>query len=212
MNVLVADDDPIARRLLQATLQSWGHTVCVVEDGAAAWAALLGDSSLEAAILDWSMPGLDGLEVCRRVRALPPPRFVYVLLLTARTDKEDVLRGFEAGADDYVTKPFDRDELFARLQVGARFLRLQHDLARQVRELAEALANVKQLQGMLPICCYCKRIRDDQNYWQQVEHYIAAHSELQFSHGICPSCYEKVVEPQLRAARQRNKEGPSSEG
>src|SRR5437016_2433487 len=135
MNVLVADDDSITRTLLQAILPSWGHTVHLVEDGAAAWAALAGDEALEAAILDWSMPGLDGLEVCRRVRALPPPRFVYTILLTARADKDDVLRGFEAGADDYVTKPFDRDELFARLEVGARFLRLQHDLARQVREL-----------------------------------------------------------------------------
>ncbi len=207
MNILVADDELVARRLLQASLESWGHVVHLAADGIAAWELLAGDPSLEAAILDGLMPGLDGMEVCRRARALPAPRFVYLILLTGRSAKEDVLRGFEAGADDYVTKPFDRDELYARLQVGARFLKLQRDLAKQVQELEKALANVNQLQGLLPICSYCKCVRDDKNYWQQVEHYIGAHSELEFSHGICPPCFQKIVEPQLLAARQRKQGG-----
>jgi CheY-like chemotaxis protein len=148
------------------------------------------------------MPGQDGLELCRRVRALPASRLIYVILLTARSTREDVIRGLKAGADDYITKPCDHDELYARLQVGARMLRLQQNLADRVRELEAALSNLNQLQGLLPMCCYCKCIRNDENYWEQVEHYIAAHSELEFSHGICPSCYVKVVEPQLQAARR----------
>jgi DNA-binding response OmpR family regulator len=203
MKVLVADDDALYRRVVQAALEHFGYGVCAVADGAAAWETIGADEAVEMAILDWEMPGLTGLEVCRRVRQLAAPRFVYAILLTGKSEKRDVIAGLGAGADDYVTKPFDREELYARLQVGARVLRLQQDLARQVRELGEALARVQQLQGLLPICSYCKRVRDDGNYWQQVEHYLSAHSELRFSHGICPKCYESVVEPQLRAVKRK---------
>jgi DNA-binding response OmpR family regulator len=109
-----------------------------------------------------------------------------------------VVAGLQAGGDDYVTKPFDREELHARVKVGLRILQLQMNLADRVRELEEALASVKQLQGLLPICSYCKKIRDDQNYWQQVEGYISEHSGAVFSHGICPECYDKFVRPELK--------------
>ena len=109
----------------------------------------------------------------------------------------------QAGADDYITKPFDRDELRARLEVGRRIVELQRSLARRVQQLEEALARVKQLQGLLPICSYCKKIRDDRNYWQQLESYLSDHSEAQFSHGICPDCYEKIVKPDLECLRQQ---------
>src|SRR5205823_6467310 len=121
----------------------------------------------------------------------------YLILLTAREAKEDIVVGLLNGANDYVTKPFDRNELEARLQVGRRVLELQHSLATQVRELEEALCQVKLLQGLLPMCCYCKKIRDDNNYWQQLEHYLSEHSDARFSHGICPECWENKVEPQL---------------
>lgn len=107
------------------------------------------------------------------------------------------MTGLEAGADDYVTKPFDRAELWARLKVGKRIIDLQQGLSDRVQELLSALSQVKQLQGILPICSHCKKIRNDQNYWQQVEGYISDITELQFSHSICPNCYETIVRPEI---------------
>ena len=117
---------------------------------------------------------------------------MYLLLVTAREGRSDVVAGLDAGADDYVIKPFDPEELRARVAVGVRVLGLQQKLAERVAELQTALSNVKQLRGLLPICSYCKRIRGDDQYWTQVEGYIAQHSDAQFSHGICPTCYHKL--------------------
>ena len=139
------------------------------------------------------MPGMDGVDVCRAVRAAQPPMPPYLILLTARSTRQDIVAGLRAGADDYIVKPVDRDELEARLQVAARVVTLQQRLADRVVELEDALKRVRQLQGLLPICAYCKRIRDDQNYWSQVETYIAEHTDVQFSHGICPSCLDEVM-------------------
>jgi DNA-binding response OmpR family regulator len=204
MKILIAEDDPISRRVLEATLLKWGYELTIAHDGAQAWAAMLEDETLSLAILDWMMPGLDGLEVCRRVRQTSRYIAPYIILLTAKSGKEDIVSGIEAGANDYLTKPFDRDELRVRVRVGERMIELQMSLAERVRELETALAKVNQLQGMLPICSYCKKIRDDQNYWQKVENYITEHSEAQFSHGICPDCYAEVVKPQLDTLRQRS--------
>ena len=205
MKVLVADDSAVDRLVVTSVLREWGQDPITAEDSETAWRILATTEGPWLVVLDWQMTGNHDLELCQKIRTLPPTQLVYMILLTGQVRKEDVLQGLHAGADDYVTKPFDRDELYARVHVGLRMLRLQENLSSQVRELGEVLARVRQLQGLLPICCYCKRVRDDGNYWQQVEHYIAAHSELQFSHGICPTCFEKEVEPQLRAVqRQRD--------
>ena len=212
MKVLIAEDDPVSRRVLEVTLAKWGHDVVITCDGADAWQELKSKDAPKLAILDWMMPGMDGLEVCRKVRETPGFQPTYIILLTAKDQKEDIVAGLQAGADDYVTKPFDREELRARVQVGVRIVELQMSLADRVRELRDALSQIKQLQGLLPICSYCKKIRDDQNYWRQVEDYVTEHSEAQFSHGICPDCYEKFVKPELMelkhykesAARKRN--------
>jgi len=192
VRALVADDDRVTAEILSRTLKRWEFDVTVVGNGAAAWDQLRAATAPTLAILDWMMPELDGPEVCRRVRRELPLANMYLMLLTARESRGDLVAGLDAGADDYITKPFDAEELRARVQVGVRVLTLQKSLAERVEELQAALSNVKQLRGLLPICSYCKRIRGDDQYWQQLEGYIAEHSDAQFSHGICPTCYAAV--------------------
>jgi sigma-B regulation protein RsbU (phosphoserine phosphatase) len=196
MNILIAEDDPVSRRILEETLINWGYEVSVTADGREAWDVLRGPDAPPLAILDIMMPEIDGLEVCRKVRQLPCATPPYLILLTAMNSKDDVVRGILAGANDYLTKPFHRDELRARVGVGAQMLSLQKTLAERVKELEEALEKVKQLRGMLPICSYCTKVRDDQDYWQKVEDYFSEHTDVQFSHSICPDCY-------IRVSRQR---------
>jgi CheY-like chemotaxis protein len=199
VKILIAEDERVSRRLLELTLAGWGHEVIVTEQGEEAWAILEQEDPPSLAILDWMMPGMDGIEICRRVRQRKNSSGVYIILLTAKSSKANIVEGLIAGADDYVTKPFDRDELRARVHVGETVLDLQQKLAGRVIELEEALGQVRVLQGILPICSYCKHVRDDKDYWQSVECYISDHSETKFSHGICPKCYETVIKPQLEA-------------
>ncbi len=197
MKILIADDDDVSRLALGAALAKRGHEVVAATNGTEAWQAFQGADVPRLAILDWLMPEIDGLEVCRRLRSLPELRTVYLILLTSRGSKEYVVEGLRAGANDYVTKPFYPEELAARVNVGVQVVELQLELARRVEELEAALQQVKQLQGLLPICAYCKRIRDDQNYWHEVEGYIGTHADVRFSHGICPACWTSVVKPEF---------------
>ena len=190
MRILIAEDDPVSRRVLEITLKKWGYDATICVDGAEAWRKLQEPDAAPIAILDWMMPELRGPEICRKLREAG--RRTHVLLLTAKGEKQDVAEGLMAGADDYITKPFDSRELKARVHVAVRLVELQQALSDHVTQLETALANVKQLQGLLPICMYCKKVRDDGNYWQQVEHYVAKHTEAKFSHGICPDCFEVV--------------------
>jgi sigma-B regulation protein RsbU (phosphoserine phosphatase) len=136
-----------------------------------------------------------------------------VILLTSRDSSADIVQGLRAGAEDYVTKPANEDELIARVNVGARVVQLQTALEDRVRSLEEALANVKALQTLLPMCAYCKSIRNDQNYWERVETYFTQHSNVAFTHSYCPTCYERFVRPELealedaRAAKDRQQRG-----
>jgi phosphoserine phosphatase RsbU/P len=199
MRVLIAEDDAVSRRVLEGTLGRWGHEVVVTTNGAEAWEALQQADAPAMAILDWMMPGIDGVDVCRRVRETPRDTTPYIILLTAKGAKEDVVEGLDAGADDYVTKPFDREELRARVRAGERILSLQQALGARVQELQDALTHVKTLQGILPICSYCKKIRDSHDAWMQVESYVSQHSDAEFSHGICPGCWDSVIQPELDA-------------
>ncbi len=196
--VLIAEDDPVSRCLLETFLSRWGFNVLALADGDATEEALLSEDAPQLIILDWMMPGKSGIEICRQLRQRTNAGPTYVILLTSRGSPEDIVEGLEAGADDYVCKPFNSEELKARIRNGARLLDLQSRLHERVLELEDALVCVKRLQGLLPICSYCKKIRSDGNYWQQVENYITEHSGATFSHSICPECYEMQAKPPLQ--------------
>src|SRR5579862_306442 len=182
MRILVAEDDPVTRRLLQAVLAGQGHTVLEARDGHEAW-GVWQLAAPRVVISDWMMPVVDGLELCRRIRATPSAFYTYVILQTVRTGKASFLDAMTAGADDFVSKPVALDELTARLEVAARILNLRHALG--------------SLQGLLSVCSYCKRIREANGQWGPIERYLEARSNAEFSHGFCPECFEKHVRPQL---------------
>ncbi len=201
MKILVADDDDSIRRMLTTMLTENGYVVVAVSDGEQAWEVMAQENAPAVGILDWNMPAMTGPEVIRRVRSVPRSYASYLLLLTAKDRRGDIVEGLQAGASDYITKPFDCDELLARLQVGVRMVNFQMELGQRVRDLEEALDHVRHLQGLLPICSYCKKVRDDQNYWHQVDRYISSHTDAQFSHGICPECLERVLATEFKGRR-----------
>lgn len=190
MRVLVADDDPVLRHAVKAHLRRWAFDVVECGDGTEAW-RLMQTSPAPIAVIDWEMPGLDGPTLCQELRATPEFAATYVILLTGKETRQDVISGLESGADDYIKKPVDWDEFRARVHIGYRTVGLQQALAARVTELQGALANVRKLSGLLPICAYCKRIRNDKDYWQQIESFVGEHSDAQFSHSICPPCMAK---------------------
>jgi DNA-binding response OmpR family regulator len=205
MRVLIAEDEAVSRRLLEVLLQRWGYQVSVARDGREAWTMLSGSEGPRLAVLDWMMPELDGLEICRRLRAPPARPYVYVILLTAKVQDQDIVCGFDAGADDYMTKPFKEAELRSRVRAGERILQLEHQLASKVLELQGALEHVKRLQGLLPICMHCHKVRDDRHIWKKLEAYVEEHSDAKFSHALCEECLEKHY-PEV-AAEARAKAG-----
>jgi len=198
MKALIAEDDLTSRTLLEAVLRKWGFTVVSAQNGREAWEALQAEDAPRLAIIDWMMPEMDGVELCRKLRQRDRALPVHVIFLTTRDRREDVIEGLRAGASDYVTKPFDREELHARVQVGRRVVELQSALARRVEELQDALNHVRTLQGILPICMHCHKIRTDQEGWERLEKYIETHSDAQFSHSLCPECFHKFYPEQAK--------------
>jgi len=194
MKILIAEDDVFSRTVLRKTLHGWGHEVVEASDGEQAWEELRGASGPRLALLDWIMPVMSGIDVIRKVRDLLPgeERYVYTILLTQKGEKDDVVEGLAAGADDYIVKPFNHSELHVRIRSGQRIVDLQTALCAANLDLRNALAEVKKLSGFLPICSSCKKIRNDEGYWQQIEAYIRDHSEAEFSHSICPDCLDKL--------------------
>lgn len=182
MDILIAEDDPVSRTVVRAVLEEAGHRVTQVADGREAWVSWR-VTRQRLIVSDWQMPVTDGLELCRRVRAPSSEPYTYFILLTSKTGRENFLEAMAAGVDDFMSKPIDAAELKARVHVAERILGLRQEL--------------HFLEGLLPVCSYCKRIRNGESRWLTLEHYIQEHTEVEFSHGVCPDCYIRHVQPQL---------------
>lgn len=191
--VLVAEDDATTARALVFLLQRHLFEVTLATDGQTALEILTGPHPPHIALLDWEMPKLDGLHVARAIRSIPAHRYTYLIMVTARDASVDVLTAFAAGVDDYLSKPVDTAQLLARLRVGERVLALEEGLAARVSELEHSLDEVRTLKRLLPICMYCKKVRDDGDYWQEIESYIHECTGTDFSHGICPDCVPRML-------------------
>ncbi|MBA3848783.1 MAG: response regulator [Opitutus sp.] len=182
MKIVIVDDDPIARAVLEAELRALGHEPLAAGGADEAW-SILASGSARVVVSDWMMPGADGLELCRRVRAAGGD-YVYFILLTQQAGSpENEQLASEAEVDDFLLKPVNHHELRLRLRAAERVL----GFTRKVRELS----------SIVPICGYCKKIRDDRNYWQQIEKYLSEHTGAELSHSICPECMKNIVQPQL---------------
>jgi len=205
MKILIAEDDSLSQTMLKAMVARAGFEPVVTGDGLEALQILSRADGPKLAVLDWMMPGMDGPDVCRKMREIKTDEPAYLILLTSRDDKKDVILGLKSGSNDYVVKPYDIEELKVRIGIGRKVVELQSMLAGRISELKSALDQIKTLRGLLPICMYCKKIRDDRQYWQQVEHYVAGHTDAQFSHSICPDCYKKYVEPELAVMKKEKK-------
>ncbi len=183
MKILTVEDDPVARRILAQALHRLGYATAEAADGEEAL-RLIEQEPVRVIVSDWLMPGIDGLELCRRIRRQVNSEYTYFILLTSReADPANQREAIEAGVDDFLTKPLDLQELWMRLRVSERILKFT--------------TQVRQLEAFLPICSYCKKVRDDQNYWQQIEAYINERTGSEFSHSICPDCYQRVIIPEL---------------
>jgi phosphoserine phosphatase RsbU/P len=183
VKILTVEDELVARAILRQALRRLGHDVVEAPDGEAAW-KMLEAEPVRVVVSDWMMPNSDGLDLCRKIRGRVGSEYIYFILLTGRdATEENQTAAADAGVDDFLTKPLDVNELWTRLRVAERILKYT--------------TQVRQLEEMLPICSYCKKIRDDQNYWQQLEGYISERTGSDFSHSVCPDCYKRVVIPEL---------------
>lgn len=199
MRVLAIEDQPVSAAQLLATLRALGHEVELASEGGGAWLRLT-QGGYRVVVSDWRMPGMDGLEFCRRLRERGGDYVYFILISATKITKESRELALNAGVDDFLSKPIDPDELGMRLHVAERIIRFA--------------AQVKQLESFLPICAYCKKVRSDDEYWQEIETYLAQRQNTQLSHGVCPHCYDTRVIPQLEQlerdlARQKPRE-PSS--
>jgi phosphoserine phosphatase RsbU/P len=212
LKILLAEDSTDQREYLEVLLEAWGYPVVPVRDGDEAWRLLQEPDAPALLLLDSDMPGLTGPQICRRLRETRSKKARHIILLTARATPEDVDTGLDAGADDFVAKPYNEMELRARLRTGERHVLLQEELGRRVVEVEAALERIRQLEGILPLCSYCKRIREGEVAWQPLESFISRRSKAKFSHDICPDCWTYVVEPELKDLTPAAPEGHACSG
>ncbi len=192
MRILIAEDDPTSRRLLDIILTKWGFEVISTCDGDEAWTELQKKDSPNLVILDWMMPGSSGVEVCKKIRKSDLQKTKYIILLTALGSEDNIIQGLESGADDYISKPYNKNELRVRIGVGERIVRLQQTLQNQIAEIQQAENRLKTLNGLLPICTHCRKIQnEDEDNWESIEDYLNNSSDVELNHTVCPECEKK---------------------
>lgn len=191
IRILVVDDNPEIVRSTEHLLKKAGYTTATASNGAEAM-QVIQTFRPNLALTDRDMPEMDGMELCRRIKSDPSLDKIFVIIVSAAfTRTEEQSEGLEMGADSYIARPIANRELLARVDAYVRILRLYRQLQEKNADLEAALAKVKLLSGMLPICSGCKKIRDDKGYWNQVENFLQNHSEATFTHGLCPECSKK---------------------
>ena len=206
MKVLIAEDNLFSRRMLRTILSNAGYTVVEAADGDEAWNELQKPDAPRLLVLDWMMPGINGLELCKRLAEKEKGQTVlsYIIMVTSKTDMEDIVQGLQSGAHDYITKPFDNEELKARIAIGKRIVELQIALEQRVQSCIPTDGKTNTLSGLLPICSVCKKIRDEDGQWEDVEDYVKKHTEAEFSHSICPKCLETHYDKYNQTAKPEN--------
>ncbi|MDB5106879.1 MAG: response regulator receiver protein [Fibrobacteres bacterium] len=192
MKIMLVEDDPVTLVLCETFLKGLGHDVTSVADGEKAWLSLT-TGEYHLIISDWNLPGTSGTDLCERLRARPSQEYPYFILITTYQGREKVDEAMNAGVDDFLTKPVDLANLAIRLRVAERI----RDFHRQIGVL----------HRLLPICMYCKKIRGDKEYWENVDSFFAAHLGADFTHSLCPDCYLEKVKPEIDDLREGGIQG-----
>lgn len=191
MKILIAEDEYTTRLMVQVCLENWGYSIESVEDGKKAWDIINQKNPPQIAVLDWEMPGISGIDLCRKIKSLDRSSPIHVILLTARDSKNDISQGFEAGADDYITKPFNDDELGARIRVAERIVTIQSSLNSSLEELREALDMVQSFEEPVAVCRKCQKIGAFDGSWRTPEKLLEYPVDPRFIQLDCPSCKAK---------------------
>ena len=189
-DVLIVDDVPENLTVLKQMLEEQNYRVRPAINGEIALRAV-SSSPPEIILLDIRMPEMDGYEFCRRLKSVEKTRSIPVIFISALDELNDKVKAFSLGGVDYITKPFQGEEVIARVRTHLTIRRLQQSLEEKNNNLQKALGEIKALQGIIPICAWCKKIRDDEGFWKQVEVYFSERSDVMFSHGVCPDCKEE---------------------
>jgi CheY-like chemotaxis protein len=184
MNVLLVEDDPVTLTLCESFLTGLGHEVVAVDTGEKAWLSLVA-GRFQVIISDWGLPGISGLDLCRRVRERKTAEYPYFIMITSYQGRDKLGEAMNSGVDDFLGKPIDMGSLAIRLRVASRILEFHRQIG--------------VLKGLLPICMYCKKIRNDQAFWETVETYFTAHAGADFTHSLCPDCYSSHILPEMQA-------------